>query len=98
MCCTPSQNATRALSLSNWRAISGIRSQSAPGWDYARGDGVIVMDSDLQDPPEVLPEFIARWREGIRCRLCSARKPEGESAAAGGVCAVLPPVAMDCQY
>ena len=34
------------------------------GLDYARGDGVIVMDSDLQDPPEVLPEFIARWREG----------------------------------
>lgn len=34
------------------------------GLDYARGDGVIVMDSDLQDPPEVLPQFIARWREG----------------------------------
>ena len=34
------------------------------GLDYARGDGVIVMDADLQDPPEVLPEFIAKWREG----------------------------------
>ncbi len=34
------------------------------GLDHARGDGVIVMDSDLQDPPEVLPQFIARWREG----------------------------------
>lgn len=34
------------------------------GLDLARGDGVIVMDSDLQDPPEVLPQFIARWREG----------------------------------
>ena len=34
------------------------------GLDHARGDGVIVMDSDLQDPPEMLPEFIARWREG----------------------------------
>jgi dolichol-phosphate mannosyltransferase len=34
------------------------------GLDYARGEGVIIMDADLQDPPEVLPEFIAKWREG----------------------------------
>ncbi len=34
------------------------------GLDHARGDGVIVMDGDLQDPPEVLPQFIAKWREG----------------------------------
>jgi polyisoprenyl-phosphate glycosyltransferase len=34
------------------------------GLDHARGQGVIVMDSDLQDPPEALPQFIAKWREG----------------------------------
>lgn len=34
------------------------------GLDFARGDAVIVMDADLQDPPEVLPQFIAKWREG----------------------------------
>jgi dolichol-phosphate mannosyltransferase len=34
------------------------------GLEYTRGQGVIVMDSDLQDPPEVLPLFIERWREG----------------------------------
>lgn len=34
------------------------------GLAYTRGRGVIVMDSDLQDPPEVLPQFIARWQEG----------------------------------
>ena len=34
------------------------------GLDYARGDAVIVMDADLQDPPEVLPRFIEKWREG----------------------------------
>lgn len=34
------------------------------GLDHARGQGVIVMDADLQDPPEVLPEFIAKWRAG----------------------------------
>ena len=35
------------------------------GLDHAQGDAVIVMDGDLQDPPEVLPGLIARWREGF---------------------------------
>ncbi|RRR73278.1 MAG: glycosyltransferase [Candidatus Viridilinea halotolerans] len=34
------------------------------GLDQSRGRGVVVMDADLQDPPEVLPAFIAKWREG----------------------------------
>jgi glycosyltransferase involved in cell wall biosynthesis len=34
------------------------------GLDYARGQAVIIMDADLQDPPEVLPQFIDKWREG----------------------------------
>ncbi len=34
------------------------------GLDYALGQAVIVMDADLQDPPEVLPEFIKKWHEG----------------------------------
>ncbi len=35
------------------------------GIDHANGDGIIIMDGDLQDPPEVLPAFIAKWREGF---------------------------------
>jgi dolichol-phosphate mannosyltransferase len=34
------------------------------GLDHAHGDAVILMDGDLQDPPELLPEMIARWRAG----------------------------------
>ena len=34
------------------------------GLDHARGDAVIMMDADLQDPPELLAAFIERWREG----------------------------------
>jgi len=34
------------------------------GLDFARGRAIVVMDADLQDPPEVLPQFIAKWREG----------------------------------
>lgn len=35
------------------------------GLDYARGEAVIIMDSDLQDPPRVSLELIAKWREGF---------------------------------
>jgi glycosyltransferase involved in cell wall biosynthesis len=34
------------------------------GLDFAQGNAVIIMDADLQDPPEVLPRFIEKWREG----------------------------------
>ncbi len=34
------------------------------GLDHARGNAVIVMDADLQDPPEMLPPLIAKWKEG----------------------------------
>jgi glycosyltransferase involved in cell wall biosynthesis len=34
------------------------------GLDFARGDAVILMDGDLQDPPELASELIARWRDG----------------------------------
>src|SRR6185295_18310801 len=35
------------------------------GLDHAGGDTVITMDADLQDPPEVVLQMIARWREGF---------------------------------
>lgn len=34
------------------------------GFDCSGGDAVLVMDGDLQDPPEVIPEFLAKWRQG----------------------------------
>lgn len=36
------------------------------GFDHARGDAVIVIDADLQDPPALITEMIARWREGYQ--------------------------------
>ncbi len=42
----------------------GHQAAITAGLTVARGDAVAVMDFDLQDPPEVLPSFIRRWREG----------------------------------
>jgi len=35
------------------------------GLDFASGDAIVIMDADLQDPPELVPEMVARWREGF---------------------------------
>jgi glycosyltransferase involved in cell wall biosynthesis len=35
------------------------------GLDHSRGEAVLVMDADLQDPPEVIPDFLAQWRAGF---------------------------------
>ncbi len=48
------------------------------GMEYSRGDAVIVMDVDLQDPPELVPEMIAKWREGHDVVLPQRRQRTGE--------------------
>lgn len=49
------------------------------GLDYARGDAVVIIDSDLQDPPEVIPDLIAKWREGFEVVYAVRAEREGES-------------------
>lgn len=49
------------------------------GVDYSRGDAVIIIDADLQDPPEVILELIAKWREGYEVVYAVREEREGES-------------------
>ncbi len=42
----------------------GHQTAITAGIDYASGSAVIVMDADLQDPPEVIPQLVEKWREG----------------------------------
>jgi dolichol-phosphate mannosyltransferase len=42
----------------------GHQAAVSAGLDHARGRAVMIMDGDLQDPPEVIPDLVARWREG----------------------------------
>lgn len=51
------------------------------GMHYARGDAVVYMDADLQDPPELLPELIRRWREGADVVYTVRTQRRGESRA-----------------
>jgi polyisoprenyl-phosphate glycosyltransferase len=49
------------------------------GIDHARGDAVVVIDSDLQDPPEVIPAMVERWRAGFRVVYGVRTSRAGES-------------------
>ncbi|MBM4457691.1 MAG: glycosyltransferase family 2 protein [Chloroflexi bacterium] len=49
------------------------------GADYATGDAVVVMDADLQDPPEVIPDLLARWREGYEVVYAVRAERKGET-------------------
>ena len=49
------------------------------GMDYSRGQAVTIIDSDLQDPPEVILDLITKWREGYQIVYAVRSEREGES-------------------
>ena len=49
------------------------------GWDYARGDAIVIIDADLQDPPEVILELAKKWMEGYEVVYAVRSEREGES-------------------
>lgn len=49
------------------------------GMDHALGDAVIVIDADLQDPPEVIPELLEKWKEGNEVVFAVRQEREGET-------------------
>ncbi|MCC7300998.1 MAG: glycosyltransferase family 2 protein [Verrucomicrobia bacterium] len=49
------------------------------GMDYAEADAVVIIDADLQDPPEVIADLIAKWREGFEVVYAVRRSREGET-------------------
>ncbi len=49
------------------------------GIDQAEGDAVVIIDADLQDPPEVIPDLIAKWKEGFEVVYAQRAKRQGET-------------------
>lgn len=49
------------------------------GLDHAKGNAVVVIDADLQDPPELIPEFVKHWREGWDIVYAQRIERRGES-------------------
>jgi len=70
------QNRVRAVSLSR---NFGKEAALSAGLDYARGDAVIPIDVDLQDPPEVIGDMIKAWRAGSEVVYGVRRNRESDS-------------------
>ncbi len=75
---------------SRWRAIHfsrnfGHQAAVAAGIRHATGRAVVVMDADLQDPPELLEQLLARWREGYEVVYAQRIRREREGPAKRGL-------------
>jgi polyisoprenyl-phosphate glycosyltransferase len=65
----------RVISLSR---SFGYQAAMTAGLDHARGDAVVTIDADLQDPPELIPELVNRWREDVDVVYAVREAREGE--------------------
>jgi polyisoprenyl-phosphate glycosyltransferase len=57
----------------------GHQAALTAGLDHARGDAVVMMDSDLQDPPELIPQLLQRWRAGAEVVAAVRESRQGEA-------------------
>jgi len=67
------------LVLVNLSRNFGHQIAASAGIEVAQGDAVVLMDGDLQDPPELIAAFIAKWREGFDVVYAVRRTRKGES-------------------
>lgn len=63
----------------NFARNFGHQNAVTAGLDHERGDAVIVIDADLQDPPEVILELLAKWREGYHVVYAVRSERKGET-------------------
>jgi glycosyltransferase involved in cell wall biosynthesis len=66
------------IALLNLSRNFGKEIATTAGLDHAYGDAVIVMDADLQDPPEVIPQLIAAWHQGYDTVYARRRIRQGD--------------------
>jgi polyisoprenyl-phosphate glycosyltransferase len=70
----------KRIKLVNMSRRFGVSECVLAGMKYAKGDAIIYMDADLQDPPEVIPELIEKWQQGADVVHTVRTAREGESA------------------
>lgn len=64
----------RRIKVIHFSRNFGHQAALQAGLESARGDSVVLMDADLQDPPEILPKFIESWRNGFAVVYAVRRK------------------------
>ncbi|NDJ75704.1 MAG: glycosyltransferase family 2 protein [Chloroflexi bacterium] len=63
----------------NFARNFGHQNAVTAGMDYARGEAVVLIDADLQDPPEVILDLVAKWRKGFHVVYAVRAERKGES-------------------
>lgn len=56
----------------------GHESATTAGLDHAKGDAVVIIDADLQDPPELIPVLVEKWKEGYQVVYAQRKSRKGE--------------------
>jgi dolichol-phosphate mannosyltransferase len=74
------------LALSDERVVGyklsrnfGHQNAVTCGLHISKGDAVVIIDADLQDPPELIPQLVSKWREGFKNVYCVREKRKSES-------------------
>jgi len=67
------------IKLINFSRNFGHQIAITAGMDYAQGDAIVIIDADLQDPPEVIPLMIEKWKEGYEVVYGKRKEREGET-------------------
>ncbi len=67
------------VSYVNFSRNFGKETAMMAGMDYAKGDAVVFIDADLQDPPELIPELIKYWEQGYDDVYAKRRSRKGET-------------------
>lgn len=68
-----------SVKLLNFSRNFGHQAAISAGMDQARGAAVVVIDADLQDPPELIPKMVERWREGYDVVYAKRSVRQGET-------------------
>jgi glycosyltransferase involved in cell wall biosynthesis len=63
----------------NFSRNFGHQAAISAGMQAARGQAVVIIDSDLQDPPEVIPQMVEQWRDGVEVVYAQRSKRAGET-------------------
>ncbi len=73
------QEKDRRIKILDFSRNFGHQAAITAGMDYAQGRAVVIIDADLQDPPEVIPSFIKKWKEGYDVVYGIRKERKGES-------------------
>lgn len=68
-----------AVQLIDFSRNFGHQIAITAGMDYARGDAIVIIDADLQDPPELIPKMIEKWQAGYEVIYAKRNQRKGET-------------------